>query len=155
VFPEIPKLSMVRLGDTIKEKKMSTIIGSVTLDRDLVFEDEYDYSLLNATVEDTLGGGLVLQEFEKLERGRNVTLVSTETQGLQTKAKVDELKALADAGANNTYTLTISSNSQSFTKTVRFRTELGIPIEAAPFHPRDGLHSNDILYRIKLYLMVI
>ena len=134
---------------------MSTIIGSVTLDRDLILQDEYDYSLVNASIEDTLGGGLVTQEFEKLEKGRPVTLISTETQGLQTKSTVDDLKALADAGANNTYALTISSNSQTFTKTVRFRTELAIPIEAEPFYPRDGLHSDDVLYRIKIYLMVV
>lgn len=133
---------------------MSTVIGSVTLDRDLVFEDEYSYSLVNASVEATIGGGLVLQEFDALEKGRPITLISTESQGLQTKSKLDELKALADV-SGATYTLTISSNSQSFTKTVRFRTELGVPIEAEPFHPRDGLHGDEILYRIKLYLMVI
>jgi len=134
---------------------MTTTIGSVTLDRDLIFENEYNYSLVIASVDATLGGGTVIQEAQRLERGRNITLVSTETQGLQLKSTVDDLKALADAGANNTYTLTISSNSQTFTKTVRFRTELESPIEAEPFYPRDGLHGNTILYRVKLYLMVV
>lgn len=133
---------------------MTTTIGSVTMDRDLVFEDEYDYSLVNASKEDSLGGGVVLQEFEKLEKGRPVTLVSTDSQGLQTKSKVDELKALADV-SGATYTLTISSNSQTLTKNVRFRSELGIPVEAQPFYPRDGLHGDTILYRIKLHLMII
>jgi len=73
---------------------------------------------------------------------------------LQSKSIVDELKTLADV-SGATYTLTISSNSQTFTRTIRFRTELGVPIEASPFHPRDGLHGDSILFRIKLYLMVI
>ena len=133
---------------------MSTVIGTCTLDRDLVFENEYDYSLINANVEKTLGGGVSIQEFQAIEKGRPITLVSTETQGLQTKSVVDELKALADV-SGATDTLTISSNSQTFTKTVRFRSELGIPLEAEPFHPRDGLHGDSILFRIKLYLMVI
>ena len=110
--------------------------------------------MVNASVEATIGGGLAVQEFERLERGRPITLVSTDTQGLQEKSTVDDLKALADV-SGATYTLTISSNSQTFTKTVRFRTELGIPLEAEPFHPRDGLHGDTILYRIKLYLMII
>lgn len=133
---------------------MSTVIGTCTFDRDLIFENEYDYSLVNASVEPSLGGGIVLQEFQKSEKGRHITLISTETQGLQEKSTVDALKALADmAGA--TYTLTISSNSQTFTRTVRFRTELEVPVEAEPFFPRDGLHGNTILFRVKLYLMVI
>lgn len=134
---------------------MTTTIGSCELDRDLILENEYEYSLVNASVEPSIGGGIVIQEFEKLEKGRPVTLVSTETQGLQLKSTVDDLKALADV-SGATYTLTISSNSQTFTKTVRFRNEIaGGPIEAQPFHPRDGLHGDSILFRIKLYLMVI
>ncbi len=133
---------------------MSTVIGTCTLDRDLVFEDEYGYSLINASVEKTLGGGVSIQEFQAIEKGRPVTLVSTETQGLQSKSTVDDLKALADV-SGATYTLTISSNSQTFTRTIRFRTELGPPIEAQPFFQRDGLHSDNILYKVRLYLMVI
>lgn len=133
---------------------MSTVIGTCTLDRDLVFENEYDYSLVNASVEDSLAGGKIIQEFQALEKGRAITLISTETQGLQEKSTVDALKALADV-AGATYTLTISSNSQTFTRTVRFRTELEVPIEAEPFFPRDGLHGDTILFRVKLYLMII
>lgn len=133
---------------------MSTVIGTCTLDRDLVFENEYDYSLVNASVEDSLAGGKIIQEFQALEKGRAITLISTETQGLQEKSTVDALKALADV-AGATYTLTISSNSQIFTRTVRFRTELEVPIEAEPFFPRDGLHGDTILFRVKLYLMII
>jgi len=135
---------------------MSTVLGTCTLDRDLVFMNEYEYSLVNATVAPTLGGGMYVQEFAALEKGRQVILGSTETQGLQAKSTVDDLKALADAGANNTYTLTISSNSQTFTKTVRFMNEIeGGPIKSEPYYPRDGLHSDTILYKVTLYLMVV
>jgi len=135
---------------------MSTVIGTVTLDNDMVFDNEYDYNLINASVEDTIGGGLVVQEFDKLERGRNITLVSTATQGLQLKSTVDALKALADAGINNTYTLTITSNNQTFTKTVRFRNELdGGAIKAEPMQVRDGLHSSTIYFMVEIYLMVV
>lgn len=133
---------------------MSTVIGTVTLDKDMVFSDEYDYSLINASVTDTIGGGVVVQEFDAVEKGRPVTLVSTETQGLQLKSTVDSLKALADSGANNTYTLTIISNALTFTKTVRFRNELGA-VKAEPMQVRDGLHSGTIWYRMEIFLMVM
>ena len=135
---------------------MSTTIGTVTLDRDMVFENEYEYNMVNAEVTPTIGGGIVVQEFEKLESGRLVTLSSTESQGLQQKSTVDSLKALADSGAGNTYTLTISSNSESFTKTVRFRHEVeGGPVQFQPIQVRDGLHSDTVLYKGTVYLMVM
>lgn len=133
---------------------MSTVIGTVTLDNDMIFSDEYDYSLINASVANTIGGGVVIQEFDAVEKGRPITLISTETQGLQTKAVVDSLKALADSGANNTYTLTIISNALTFTKTVRFRNELGA-VKAEPMQVRDGLHSDTIWYRMEIFLMVM
>ena len=135
---------------------MSTVLGTVTLDKDMIFEDLYSYNMINASVERTLGGGIVSQEFEASEKGRNITLVSSETQGLQQKSTVDDLKSLADSGAGNTYTLTITSNSQTFTKTVRFRHEIeGGPVQATPMQHRDGLHSDTIWYKLTLYLMVV
>jgi len=69
---------------------------------------------------------------------------------------VEALKTLSDSGAGNTYTLTISSNSQTFTKTVRFRNELdGGAVVFEPMQVRDGLHSNDIYYKGSIFLMVI
>ena len=135
---------------------MTTTIGTVTLDRDMIFEDQYSYSLVNASVEPTIGGGVVIQEFDALEKGREVTLVSTETQGLQLKSTVDDLKTLADSGANNTYTLSIASNDETFTKTVRFRQEVsGGAVQAVPVQVRDGLHDDTVYYKVTLYLMVV
>jgi hypothetical protein len=135
---------------------MSTVIGTVTLDRDMIFSDEYSYNMVSAESVPTIGGGVVVQEFMALEAGRNVTLVSTDTQGMQLKSTVDDLKALCDSGAGNTYTLTISSNSQTFTKTVRFRNELdGGAVVFEPVQVRQGLHDDAIYYMGSVFLMVI
>ena len=135
---------------------MSTVIGTVTLDKDMIFENFYSYNMINASVEKTLGGGVVVQEFNGLEAGRFITLISTETQGLQLKSTVDALKVLSDSGAGNTYTLTITSNSQVFTRTVRFRNELdGGAVIFEPIQARDGLHGNDIWYKGSVFLMVM
>jgi len=135
---------------------MTTTIGGITLDKDMVFEDEYNYNMIGAEVTPTLGGGVIVQEFLKTEVGRPITLVSTESQGLQLKSTVTALKALADAGANNTYSLLISSNGQTFTKTVRFRAEVdGGPVQFEPMQARDGLHADTIYYKGSIYLMVI
>lgn len=135
---------------------MSTTIGGITLTRDMVFEDEYSYPKVAAEITPTLGGGVCVQEFAILEKGRNVTLSSTETQGLQLKSVVDSLKTLADTGAGNTYALSIISNSQSFAKTIRFRQEIdGGAIQFEPIGPRDGLHDGSIYYKGSIYMMVI
>ena len=135
---------------------MSTVIGSITHDKDMIFSDEYNYTLINAEVTPTLGGGIVVQEFDAIEAGRNVTLVSTESQGLQLKSTVDALKALSDSGAGNTYSLAISSNGETFTKTVRFRNELdGGAVVFEPCQVRDGIHSGGVYFKGSIFLMVI
>ena len=135
---------------------MSTVIGTVTLDKDMILENQFSYNMISAEVVPTLGGGVVVQEFMALEAGRLITLVSTETQGLQLKSTVEALKTLSDSGAGNTYTLTISSNSQTFTKTVRFRNELeGGAVIFEPMQVRDGLHSSSTYYKGSIFLMVI
>jgi len=135
---------------------MSTVIGSVTLDKDMIFSDEYNYTLINAEATPTLGGGIVVQEFDAIEAGRNVTLVSTESQGLQLKSTVDALKTLSNSGAGNTYALSIVSNGETFTKTVRFRNELdGGAVVFEPCQVRDGIHSGGVYYKGSIFLMVI
>jgi hypothetical protein len=135
---------------------MSTTIGTVTLDRDMIFSDEYEYNMVASEVERTIGGGLMVQEYELLEKGRPITLIAEGSVGLQQKSTVDSLKDLADAGVYNTYTLTITSNSQTFTKTVRFRHEIdGGPVQFKPIQDRDGLHSDTVYYTGTIYLMVV
>ena len=135
---------------------MSTVLGTVTLDKDMVFANEYEYNMVNAEVTETLGGGVIVQEFMRVEAGRNINLESTESQGLQLKSTVDSLKALADSGAENTYTLTITSNNETFTKTVRFRHEVeGGPVQFQPIQVRDGLHDDTVYYKGTISLMVV
>jgi hypothetical protein len=135
---------------------MSTVLGTVTLDKDMIFSDFYSYNRISAEVTPTLGGGVVVQEFGATEAGRPVTLVSTESQGLQLKSTVDALKALCDSGAGNTYTLTITSNGETFTKTVRFRNELdGGAVVFEPCQVRDGLHDDTVYYKGSIFLMVM
>ena len=133
---------------------MTTSIGSVTLDRDMVWDDEFDYPTVNASAEETVGGGLIYQEFERTEVGRFITLVSDDSLGLQTRSTVAALRALAES-PGSTYTLTINSNGQTVTKTVRFRHEDGDPVVFKPFMPRQGLHSDTIYYHGTIKMMVV
>ncbi len=134
---------------------MTTIIGSVTLDRDMVFENEYLYSKVFVSTARTLGGGLIVQEFPASEKGRMIILSSTESQGFQSKSTVDSLMALAEqVGA--TYPLIILSNSKTFSKTVRFvNEESNGPVQFEPIQVIDGLSPDTMLYKGKIYLMVV
>jgi hypothetical protein len=134
---------------------MSTVLGGITLDNDLVFTNEYEWSKIRSEVTPTLGGGVVVQEFEGIEKGREITLASTDNIGWQQKSTVDALKALADDGVYNSFTLTITSG-QTLTKTVRFRHEVeGGPVQAQPLVERDGYHVATMWYKVTIFLMVI
>lgn len=135
---------------------MSTTIGSVTLDYDMPLVDEYNYKLVNASVEKTIGGGVVIQEFGAVEKGRELTLQSTESIGFQLKSTIDALMALA-AISGATYTLTITTTGGgSLTKTVRFRNEVdGGAVQFEPHQQRDGIHADTTYYGGAIYLMVV
>jgi len=72
---------------------MSTVIGSVTLDQDMVFADLIGRSKVNASVTPTLGGGAVIQEFERIDVGRLITLITRDGMGYQQKSTVDDLQS--------------------------------------------------------------
>ena len=135
---------------------MTTKIGGITLDRDMIFEDEFKTSLVRAEATPTLGGGMVIQEFQiPIEKGRLITLVSTDSQGMQKKSTVQLLKDLSQT-ANATYPLEIKSNGKTVTKTVRFANEVqGGAVQFSAFQDRQGLHSDDIYYKGTIYLMVV
>jgi hypothetical protein len=134
---------------------MTTTIGGIQLDRDMIFSNEYNYAMVRAEVTPTLGGGLVVQEFQATEKGRYINLVSTDSQGMQKKSTVDALKQLSHI-AGQTFPLVISSNGKTFTKTVRFSNEVqGGAVQFSPFQDRQGLHSDDIWYKGTIYLMVV
>jgi len=134
---------------------MTTTIAGITLDRDMIFENEFNHSQVRAEVVPTLGGGVVIQEFQAFERGRLITLVSTDSQGMQKKSTVQSLKDLSQI-ANQTFPLSISSNGKTFEKTVRFVNEIqGGAVQFSPFQDRQGLHSDTIYYKGVINLMVV
>jgi len=134
---------------------MTTTIGDITLDRDMIFEDEYNFSNVRAEVTPTLGGGVVVQEFQALERGRLITLVSTDSQGMQKKSTIEALKAMSNV-ANQTFPLVISSNGKNFSRTVRFCSEnQGGAVQFSAFQDRQGLHSDSIWYKGSINMMVV
>lgn len=134
---------------------MTTTIAGITLDRDMIFDNEYNYATVRADVTPTLGGGLIVQEFQATEKGRYINLKSTESQGMQKKSTVDALKEASHI-AGQTFPLVISSNGKIFTKTVRFSNEVqGGAVQFSPFQDRQGLHSDDIWYKGTIYLMVV
>lgn len=134
---------------------MTTTIGGIQLDRDMIFSNEYNYSLVSSEVTPTLGGGMVIQEFQLPEIGRYINLVSTDSQGMQKKSTVDQLKALSNI-MGQTFPLVIQSNGKRFERTVRFSNEVqGGAVQFSPFQDRQGLHSDDIWYKGTIYLMVV
>ena len=136
---------------------MSVQIGSVPLDEDMVWLDEYIWSLAHAEVTPTLGGGLVWQEFTATEKGRPITLATESGYGYQLKSTVEALKALAQV-VGATYSLTIiqPGGAASITKTVRFRHELdGGPIQFTPAPWREGYVPSTAWYKGQIFLMVV
>jgi hypothetical protein len=134
---------------------MTTLIGTVQLDHDMIWENEFNYSTVFASGTKTLGGGLIVQEFFAGEPGRHIVLTSSETQGLQKRSTVEALKELSNI-PNATYSLTIQSNSKSVSKIVRFMNEESNgAVQFDPIQVRDGLNSDDMWYKGKIYLMVV
>lgn len=133
-----------------------TSIGTVTLDQDMIWENEFDFSPVRGYSEPTLGGGVVYQEYVQSEKGRLIVLTSSETIGFQKRSTVEALRTLA-AEVYTTYTLTIQTGATTVTKTVRFCHEAGDggAVNFQPFVHRGGIHGSDIYYKGKISLMVV
>ncbi len=130
---------------------MTTTLGGVSFDSDMFWEDEFNDNRVSASVTKTIGGGAVVQEFAKAEKGRFITLSSQASHGTQYKSTISSLIALAQV-ANATYTLVIGA----VTKTVRFRNEIdGGAVQFQPFTEIDGEVAVTIPYKGTLYLMVV
>lgn len=133
---------------------MSTTIGSVTLDNDMFFLDELKDRQVVSTVTDTVGGGVNIQQYDKSEIGRLVTLESRDGLGYQQRSTVEALQTLANA-VDTTYSLSISKNGQTFSKTVVFRNEVDpSPVDFEPSFDVDGLQEDGFWYGGSIYLMV-
>lgn len=133
---------------------MTTTLGGVTLDRDMVWTDEHLWSQRRGGYTPTIGGGGIIQDFSASESGRPITLESVNGQGSQRKDTVEALKAL-EAVPGATYTLTISHNSLTLTKTVLFRPgEEEGAVQFTQRSPCDGLQRDDHWYSGRLLLIV-
>lgn len=132
---------------------MTTSIGLVTLNSDMVWSDEYKWSPLYASVQETLGGGRVIQEFSKpTEIGRVITLQTLDNQGYQNKSTVDALTALT-AQPESIYVLTIISNSITLEKTVRLRNEVdGGAVQFEMSDNMNGLQKAGMKYSGSIYM---
>lgn len=132
-----------------------TSIGSVTLDNDMVWENEFDFDPVQGNSVRTLGGGVAIQEYGLSEKGRLIRLASGDTIGFQKRSTVEALRALA-AGVYDTFTLTIQTGATIVTKTVRFCHEAdGGAVNFRPYVDRGGIHGADIYYSGTINLMVV
>jgi len=132
-----------------------TSIGTVTLDQDMIWENEFAFSPVRGYSEPTLGGGVVYQEYVQSEKGRLIILTSSETIGFQKRSTVEALRALA-AELYTSYTLTIQTGETTVTKTVRFCHEAGDgAVNFRPYVDRGGIHGSGIYYKGTINLMVV
>jgi len=84
---------------------MAMIIGGVTLDKDMIWENEFQFTPAAGTAERAIDGHMVVQSF-KTVGGQPMTLVGGESFGWQTRSTVIALQALANnPGATFTVTL--------------------------------------------------
>ena len=113
----------------------TVILGGVTLNPSIVWEDRFAFQSVAQTTTRTLAGNLVTFA-QGLSKGRPITLVANETRGWLTKSDVEAIQALADAVAA-TYSLQI--DTEFFT--VQFRHEDPPAFEAREL--RDDLLLTD------------
>lgn len=103
------------------------VVGGVTLDNDMVWEDEYGQAAQKYDVSRALDGTEIIQVSEK-PSGIPITLSGGDDFGWQSRATVIALKALEVSNADATFTLQIYGNSY----TVRFAQESPPAIAFAP-----------------------
>lgn len=115
---------------------------------DLVIEDEFAFTGVEARVDRSLGGAPIIWEQEIA--GRPIDLTGDERSAWITRDTLEDLKTLA-AVPGATYTLTYESD----TYTVRFRHEEPPAIMADPLVPRPNHADGDYYKNVRLKLMEI
>lgn len=70
-------------------------IGDVTLDNDLIWADEFKFTLGAGVAERTIYGGMIVQTYSKIG-GRPMTLEGSADRGWQSRSTVLALQALAE-----------------------------------------------------------
>ena len=106
-------------------------------------------SLVRASVSETVGGGVVIQESSILS-GKAIDLVGDESSCFMTKSDIDYLTSKASIpGAS--YVLSYLGTLY----TVRFRNEDQPVIDAVPVIDAPDLNSNDYYHSITIKLMIL
>ena len=131
----------------------SITLGGVSLNPDMVWVDEQEYSFVAQQVTRTLGGKLKIYS-QGLEKGRPISLEGQEDQGWLTRAQVESVRALSEIPGSQ-YTLTFigtTTGSRSFT--VMFRHEEGPPFTARLLIPRIDVEQTDY-YTCEIKLITV
>ncbi len=113
------------------------VFNGIDLNRCLIWGDRFQFTPQASTVERTIGGRQAIW-VQQLQAGRPITLTATNDQGWLTKAQVDALQLLADAGAAS-YTLLLDD----VTYTVRFRFQEPPVLDFQPLVPRNNHEDTD------------
>ena len=113
------------------------VFNGIDLNRGLIWQDRFQFTTQASSVERTVGGRQAIW-VQQLLAGRPITLTATNDQGWLTKAQVDALQALADAGAAS-YTLLIDD----VVYVVRFRFHEPPVLDMQPLIPRNNPEDTD------------
>jgi hypothetical protein len=122
----------------------------------MVWIDEYKWNPQNASVQSTLGGGRIVQNFIKtLETGRLITLQTLDGQGYQKKNTIDSLLVLAEQ-PEAIFTLSISHNDLTIEKQVRLANEIeGGAIQFDMSAAMNGLQTDSFYYSGTIFLEIV
>lgn len=103
-------------------------IGGITLDNDLVWSDEFNFTQGVGLAERTLYGNLIVQT-GRITGGRPLTLVGNENHGWQKRSTVIALQALVNANPGSSFIVVLPDSSEVL---AMFRNEEPPVIEFSP-----------------------
>lgn len=104
------------------------MIGSIELDNDLVWEDEFKFTQGTGVAENTIYGSLVVQTF-RVSGYRPLTLSGSNNSGWQSRATVLALQALASDNPSAEHAVLLPNGT---TVTAMFRHEEAPVVEFQP-----------------------
>lgn len=127
---------------------MTITLGAITLPDDLAWEDEFEWTPVEDTIDTALSGSLVIQSGARV-KGRPITLSGSENQAWITRSVVEAIKSLADAPPSS---LTFSYHGREFPVRFRYGEK---PYSAKPVSFYSGTPLADDFYTITVRLMEV
>jgi hypothetical protein len=127
---------------------MTIQIDTVELAKDLIVEDEFNWTGVESVVDMSVGGVPIIWESEKT--GQPMDLVGGEKFGWLLRGVLKDVHALACV-PRATYTLILGGESM----TVRFRHEDEPVIEAEPMQPTPDVEDTDRYKNVRIKLMIL